>query len=461
MDLDTNWCPICDRLITPERITLPSSDEVATKLPGQIPKPKPVGVRPSHARRLTGGHTRSGSKSGSKPMGIDLLTTQVAVAPAKPRTAISQTPTALYCSESCREKDQLSSERFQLCLETMYSGPPSASSLSSPLFVSGSESASDADVDALTNESYFAKLRIHGGEKALRQMRGGPDRDSWADRRHSAGATTPSSSEDLPTSSPATTLPPPTPTSSSSYGRHTSSSLHGRSKSVYDGNAALYAAYPLTFHRTRSGEGVSRSRKNSYSSLCGTSVESASNQPNAKPTDIQSSQTTDTTPTQSPYGIDAVSAQGLLVRPALLRAKTERTGLSPLSPISPAVSDSAPRLYPPAYGSSLPASKHGFAPKSRPSSPTRTPFARKPEFRRRSEVLSQDLLNESSRTRSYDQIANKPNFLPMYPALPTPTPTTRKVKTWVVEGERLVEKEVVEECREERKRMFHFNTEVS
>jgi hypothetical protein len=40
----------------------------------------------------------------------------------------------------------------------------------------------------------------------------------------------------------------------------------------------------------------------------------------------------------------------------------------------------------------------------------------------------------------------------MYPALPTPTPTTRKVKTWVVEGERLVEKEVVEECQEERKR---------
>ncbi|KAG9103920.1 hypothetical protein FRC07_009898, partial [Ceratobasidium sp. 392] len=116
-------------------------------------------------RRHTTNHTRSNSKANapaSKPTGVDLLNTQVATAAVpKPRTIISQAPSALYCSESCREKDQLSSERFQLSLETMFSaGPSSASSLSSPLLVSGSES--DVDGDLVTNESYFAQLRVGG-----------------------------------------------------------------------------------------------------------------------------------------------------------------------------------------------------------------------------------------------------------------------------------------------------------
>lgn len=475
MDLDTNWCPVCERLIAPERITLsPASEEVVTKsTTAPVPKPKSGTIRPM--RRSTAGHSRSGSKSGAathKPVGIDLLATQASnfATSSKLRTVISQAPSALYCSDACREKDQLSSERFQLSLETMYSGPSSASSLSSPLFVSGSES--DADADLLTNESYFAQLRIHG--KTPRQANG-PDTNSWADRRLSGGTTTAttSSSEDIPAVSAAAKSQPASPIPSSLNARPLSSSQHGRSKSVYDGNAALYAAYPLTFHRTRSGE--ARSRKNSYSSLCGTSIESThapSKDTASKPTDIQSqTQATDVTPTQSLYDTGDVSAQGLLVRPALLRAKTERSSVSPLSPVMP-VSDSAPRLYPPQYGSSLPASKFGFTPLSTPGSPTgsrntyRQPNKDLSKPRRRSEILSQDALTEANRTKSCDQIpTQKSPFMPMYPALMTTPSITRVVRKWVLERgpdgvERLVEKEVVEEYHEERKRLFHFNTEV-
>lgn len=421
-----------------------------------VPKPKSGTIRPS--RRPTAGHSRSSSKSSAathKPTGIDLLTIQASnsATSSKLRTVISQAPSALYCSDACREKDQLSSERFQLSLETMYSGPPSASSLSSPLFVSGSES--DADADLLTNESYFAQLRIHG--KTPRQT-AGPDTNSWADRRLSGGTTpaTTSSSEDIPAvkSQPASPGPNARPSSSSN---------HGRSKSVYDGNAALYAAYPLTFHRTRSGDGA-RSRKNSHVSLCGTSVESTHAVPNdtaSKPTAIQPQTQIDITPTQSLYGTGDVSAQGLLVRPALLRAKTERSSVSPLSPTL--ASDSAPRLYPPNYPSSLPPSKFGFTPMSTPGSPTgsrnafRQPIKDLSKPRRRSENISQDALTEASRTKSCDQISTqKSPFMPMYPTLMA-TPTTRVVKKWVLERgpdgvERLVEKEVVEQYHEERKR---------
>ncbi|KAB5591180.1 hypothetical protein CTheo_5389 [Ceratobasidium theobromae] len=417
-----------ERLIAPERITLPASQsEPSTKLPPEPTKPKPA--RLAQARRH--GPVRANSKPAPIPP------------PAKSRTVISQAPSALYCSEACREKDQRASERFQLSLETMYSGP-STSTLASPLFVSGSES--DPDPDMLTNESYFAQLRVHGKT----QRHANPDRDSWADRRFSAGATTTtSSSEDLPTTSSPLTQSP-----ASSHSR-TPSSSHGRSKSLFDGNAALYAAYPLTFHRTRSGEGSARSRKNSYTNLHDALVSSS-------PKDIQV-QAVDVTPTQSLYGVDAtVSAQGLLVRPALLRAKTERSVVSQLSP--PAAQDAAPRLYPP-HPSSLPGSKFGFTPVSTPASPTgsRNP-SRGPgrgdlaRSRRQSDILSQGTLTEASRTRSCDQISTpKQPFMPMYPALMTSAPRTRTVKKWVVERaadgtERLIEKEVVEEYCEERKR---------
>ncbi|KAF8602890.1 hypothetical protein BDV93DRAFT_182823 [Ceratobasidium sp. AG-I] len=491
MDMDTNWCPVCDRLIPPERITLPAAPEPEAPAKSgaeMASKPKFAVARPPTSRRSTGGHNRSNSKTSNattRPMGVDLLNTQVAI--AKPRTVISQAPSALYCSEACREQDQLSSERFQLSLETMFSGPSSTSSLSSPLFVSGSES--DADGDVLTNESYFAQLRIHGNANANGRGRhhgSGTNLDTaeWPDRRLSASGTmggTGSSSEDIPMASPsATTRSPLLPSASlaSGHRRQLSYTPNSRPAGGNDGNAQLYAAYPLTFHRTRSGDGsasaLARSRKNSQSKLSSSASSDYRHEPTTGGIPTENPLRTDITPTQSLYGLDAVSvsAQGLLVRPALLRAKTERLTLAPMSPISP-VSDSAPRLYPPShYPSSLPASKFGFTPMSTPTSPSGSrSSSRRPSKgdlsrpRRRSDHLSEEALTEATRTKSCEQFpVHKSAFLPMYPAL-MPAPSTRVVKKMVKERgtdgiERIVEREVVEEYQEERKRLFHFNTEV-
>ncbi|QRW04096.1 Ecl1 domain protein [Ceratobasidium sp. AG-Ba] len=430
MDLDTNWCPVCDRLIPPERITLPTPPEVETikAASDAAPKPKLAATRPPISRRHTANHTRSNSKStalASKATGLELLNTHVSnstTAP-KPRTVISQAPSALYCSESCRERDQTLSERFQLSLETMFSnGPSSASSLSSPSW------------------SLAAKLRIHGRSRhqgsALNL-----EKTSWSTSQLSANSarTTSSSSEDLPAVSTTTKQPPP-PATTTSHRRPLSYSHTSSSTSTHDVNVSLYAAYPLTFHRTRSGEGSARSRKNSYASLHGASL-GAHHSQESSPIPLENpSKSKDVTPTQSLYGIDTISAQGLLVRPAMLRSKTDRTGLTPLSPISP-VPDSAPRLYAPHYPSSLPPSKFGFTPMSTPASPTGSrSSSRKPTKgdplrpRRRSDNISEELLTEASRKlvleRGEDGV------------------------------ERMVQKEVVEEYYEERKRLFHFNAEV-
>ncbi|CAE6457191.1 unnamed protein product [Rhizoctonia solani] len=387
MDLDTNWCPVCDRLIVPERITLPDIE-----LPPEPVKTiKPPKRKPAHTRQ----------NSRSKPTGIDLMTTTKNES-SKMRTVVSQAPSALYCSIQCREKDQRSSERFKWSLETMYSAGGSAGP-ASPLFVSGSES------------------------------------EEWAERRLSAGTTTSSSGDES------------------------------------NDKAALYAGYPLTFHR-RDDE---RSRKGSWTSLkdlgvtgtprsSGSVPQSASSEPqntiypiqnsSISPQPIHNLHATDITPTQSLYSI---SAQGLLVRPALLRAKTELAALSPL--------DDAPRLYHP---SSVPMSRSSSGPKpsatrhaSTPSAPNSPTYRRvtpsQSHSRRRSEVLSQSSLSDANRTKSSDSIKPK-GFMPLYPALVMPTaPQTRVVKKWVVEGERLVEREF-EEIQEEgeRKRMFTFNTKV-
>ncbi|KDN49884.1 hypothetical protein RSAG8_01949, partial [Rhizoctonia solani AG-8 WAC10335] len=131
MDLDTNWCPVCDRLIAPERIAHP--DSYSTPEPTKTIKPP---------KRKTTAHSRQASRS--KPAGIDLMTTFKNESSSKSRTVISQTPSALYCSVQCREKDQRSSEKFKWSLETMYSAGGSAGP-ASPLFVSGSESEGWAD----------------------------------------------------------------------------------------------------------------------------------------------------------------------------------------------------------------------------------------------------------------------------------------------------------------------------
>ncbi|CAE6470560.1 unnamed protein product [Rhizoctonia solani] len=388
MDLDTNWCPVCDRLITPERITLPDPDS---------PLEPTKAIKPPKRRTTT--HARQGSRS--KPTGIDLMTTSKNESSSKSRTVISQTPSALYCSVQCREKDQRSSEKFKSSLETMYSASGSAGP-ASPLFVSGSES------------------------------------EGWAERRLSAGTTTSSSGDES-----------------------------------NDHKAALYAGYPLTFHR-REDE---RSRKGSWASLkdlggIGTPRNSTSvpqdttayqiPSTSIPPQAIHTAQTTDSTPTQSLYSI---SAQGLLVRPALLRAKTEFAALSPL--------DDAPRLYHPSsvpmsrsssgtkHPSSPSSSKHAPAP-SAPNSPTyRKPTPSQSHIRRRSEILSHSALSDANRTKSSDSIKPKA-FMPLYPALVIPpAPQTRIVRKWVVEGERLVEREIEEVQEEgERKRMFTFNTKI-
>ncbi|GAB1525187.1 hypothetical protein RhiTH_008344 [Rhizoctonia solani] len=344
-------------------------------------------------------HFRQNSRS--KPTGIDLMANNNK-SDVKTRTVVSQAPSALYCSTQCREKDQRSSEKFKWSLETMYSAGGSTGP-ASPLFVSGSES------------------------------------EEWVERRLSAGTTTSSSGDES------------------------------------NDKAALYAGYPLTFQR-RDDE---RSRKGSWTSLKDLGApgtprnsspvpQSASSEPqnttyslqnsSISPQPIHNLYAADITPTQSLY---SVSAQGLLVRPALLRAKTELTSLSPL--------DDAPRLYHP---SSVPMSRNGSGTRpssirhastpSAPNSPTyRKVTPSQSHSRRRSEVLSQSSLSDANRTKSSDSIKSK-NFMPLYPALVMPpAPQTRMVKKWVVEEERLVEREV-EEVQEqgERKRMFTFNTKM-
>ncbi|KAF8751717.1 hypothetical protein RHS01_08495 [Rhizoctonia solani] len=268
----------------------------------------------------------------------------------------------------------------------------------------------------------------------------GSESEEWVERRLSAGTTTSSSGDES------------------------------------NDKAALYAGYPLTFQR-RDDE---RSRKGSWTSLKDLGApgtprnsspvpQSASSEPqnttyslqnsSISPQPIHNLYAADITPTQSLY---SVSAQGLLVRPALLRAKTELTSLSPL--------DDAPRLYHP---SSVPMSRNGSGTRpssirhastpSAPNSPTyRKVTPSQSHSRRRSEVLSQSSLSDANRTKSSDSIKSK-NFMPLYPALVMPpAPQTRMVKKWVVEEERLVEREV-EEVQEqgERKRMFTFNTKMS
>ncbi|KAG8690895.1 hypothetical protein FRC11_008337 [Ceratobasidium sp. 423] len=383
-----------DRLIAPERVTLPDPDSPSE--PVKTIKPP---------KRKTTAHFRHSSRP--KPTGIDLMVPLKNDNPSKSRTVISHAPSALYCSAQCREKDQRSSEKFKWSLETMYSASGSAGP-ASPLFVSGSES------------------------------------EGWAERRLSAGTTTSSSGEEN------------------------------------NDKAALYAGYPLTFHR-REDE---RSRKGSWASLkdlggVGTPRNSTSvpqsafaepqdltthqtQNPSIPPQAIHTLPTTDSTPTQSLY---SVSAQGLLVRPALLRAKTELAALSPL--------DDAPRLYHPSsvsmsrsssgtkHPSSPSSSRHPTSP-SAPNSPTyRKPTPSQSHIRRRSEVLSHSCLSDANRTKSSDSIKPK-GFMPLYPALViSPAPQTRVVRKWVVEAGRLVEREIEEVQEEgERKLMFTFNTKV-
>ncbi|KAJ1308073.1 hypothetical protein OPQ81_002139 [Rhizoctonia solani] len=370
MDLDTNWCPVCDRLIAPERINLLDPDS---------PPEPPKTIKPAKRKTI---HSRQGSRS--KPTGIEVVTTKND-STSKSRAAISQAPSALYCSTQCREKDQRSSEKFKWNLETMYSMGGSTGPASP--FSSGDESSD---------------------------------------------------------------------------------------------KAALYADYPLTFHRREDERG----RKGSWASLkdlggVGTTPRNSTSVPQSAATNpqntigypvqnssippetIQNTQTTDSTPTQSLYSI---SAQGLLVRPALLRAKTEFAALTPL--------DDALRLYHPSsapmsrnssgtrHPSSPSSSRQTIAP-SAPNSPTyRKPTPSQSHIRRRSDVLSHSSLSDANRTKSFDAIKPKA-FMPLYPTLVIPpAPQTRIVRKWVVEGGRLVEREMQEEVHEEgeRKRMFTFNT---
>ncbi|CAE6462247.1 unnamed protein product [Rhizoctonia solani] len=149
----------------------------------------------------------------------------------------------------------------------------------------------------------------------------------------------------------------------------------------------------------------------------------------------------------------------------MLRAKSEFTALSPL--------DDAPRLYHPSsapMSRSSSGAKHPSSPSSNrqppapsaPNSPTyRKPTPSQSHIRRRSEVLSHSALSDANRTKSFDGIKPKA-FMPLYPALVIPpAPPSRTVRKWVVESERLVEREIEEVQEEgERKLMFTFNTKV-
>lgn len=455
LDLDTSYCIVCNQFIWPERYQVhveapaplsPTIDPLTVRAPKKsVAKPG----RPNPRTRQTQPPLRRTASSRKSPT---LPTLEAAIeAPAtKLRTVISQEPTPIYCSDTCRSHDVESGNRAETSLKTLFdpSYSPCKPSPVSPL-VSGSESEFDTDH---SNAGYFARLM---------------PRRPWLDRRMSGASTvsmssssSASSSKDylhenrrraraylaesaarlnrsdspcqsaLPRDQPesAAALPPVPERPAAvpfTHRRFKESSHHAMPLPLPTAPDAseLYASYPLSV-RTRSDASVKR---DSSPPLSSSLPESGAER----------------TPTPSVYdlplcgSLSAEKAKGLLIRPVLIRSESTST----MSQLSSSWDDE-----------NILESLRTVQIDSRSKGERESRRPRKPLSKTR-----------TSKSNSYSESRRIPDEVgPTYPVLQLPRPKKTVVKTIIARevlkdgSERLVERKVTEEIEEEPKKLFTF-----
>ncbi|KDQ21016.1 hypothetical protein BOTBODRAFT_325747 [Botryobasidium botryosum FD-172 SS1] len=376
MDIDTSWCPVCDRYIPPARYTVPVEP---------APESKPKARKPQPKRALSADDD--------------------ATPTARTRTIISRDPTPLYCSEQCRLADASS---FAVGTPRKQAAPPS------PLFVSGSES----DLDS-ANGDYFEYIR--------RTAPGSSSSDSlnsmWDQghimtaRRHKASmeasADARKGKQRIPSAiqvntaryspAPHTSALPTAPIQFSRRRPSAGASAAARGSSVPTTAAELYtSAYPLAFHRSHSSSGVTRPLHQ---------VSKAGDRPSRK-------------------------AQGLLLSPE--PAQASLPGSSNKSPLSFDASPRdhllrlpIPLVSPPTTLSAT-TSEHSEPHIVQASASRRLPDALPP--RMPSELLLDSLIrssNGSTDTRGGSPKSVSRDFVPMYPCPLLPVKPGEKRKRYV------------------------------
>ncbi|CAE7158269.1 unnamed protein product [Rhizoctonia solani] len=452
--LDTSYCIVCNQFIWPERY------QVSVETPAPLsPTVDPLTVRAPKKSTVRPTRQNSRVKPAQPPLrrvpstrkSPTLPTIEAAVeAPAtKLRTVISQEPTPIYCSETCRSHDVESGNRAETSLKTLFdpSYSPCKPSPISPL-VSGSESDFDTDH---SNASYFARL---------------VPRRPWLDRRMSGASTVSMSSSSsassnkeylhenrrrsraylaesaarlnrsdspcqsaLPRDQPETTaILPPVPERPAAvpftHRRFKESSHHAMPLPLPTAPDAseLYASYPLSV-RIRSDASVKRDP--SPSALSSSLPESG----------------TERTPTPSVYDLPlcgsftAEKTKGLLVRPVLIRSESTST----MDQLSSSWDDE--NILESLRSVHIDSRNRGERESRRP---------RKPLSRARTPKNA-----ENKRTHG----ASTPEEVsPTYPVLQLPRPKKIVVKTVLTREllsngvERLVERKVTEEIEEEPKK---------
>ncbi|KAL0961317.1 hypothetical protein HGRIS_006275 [Hohenbuehelia grisea] len=119
MDLDTCWCPVCDKQIQPKRFQVPitnqPNDEQATAPPPppSSPQDEPRKKQQKPRQRVVGGLVQGTGRV--KPNGAlrhpsppKQHQPQVKAKPTQPikyRTVIDQGPLPLFCSDTCKQRD--------------------------------------------------------------------------------------------------------------------------------------------------------------------------------------------------------------------------------------------------------------------------------------------------------------------------------------------------------------------
>ncbi|KAF9519706.1 hypothetical protein BS47DRAFT_1081802 [Hydnum rufescens UP504] len=170
--MDTSWCPVCDRLIPPNKqqvlVQVPPppttpTTEASESPPPPAPRPKKQPTTPRRAKPQPKASALASPKTSVKSA-QDLTTPIPAL---KARTVLTQEP-SLYCSERCRLQDLASSQL------TLFSPPSPASSSSfhqssksrSPIFPTEFVSGSESDLEPpepfdpdRANVDYFRSLR--------------------------------------------------------------------------------------------------------------------------------------------------------------------------------------------------------------------------------------------------------------------------------------------------------------
>ncbi|KAF9488679.1 hypothetical protein BDN71DRAFT_1435968 [Pleurotus eryngii] len=135
-DLDTRWCPVCDRQIQPKRYCVPITAINDDDKPSALSPPPSSGCKPlAKPRQLVVGGLLRGTGA-VKPNGAlhqSSSPKQQPVPPIRYRTVINQGPLSLFCSEDCRLRD---------LAQNSPSSPITDSSLVSPLHSPQEESPS-------------------------------------------------------------------------------------------------------------------------------------------------------------------------------------------------------------------------------------------------------------------------------------------------------------------------------